>query len=852
MSKEAQSGSYRKVCLTCGKEFTEDIVLCPDDDELLTPVKTDSLIGTMLSGKYEILEKLGAGGMGLVYKAKHTLMKRMVAIKIMLPQLIASVSALKRFKQEAQAASSLNHPNILTVYDFGVTPDGMPYLVMDFLEGTNLSKMLDANQHLPLDAAVDIFIQAASGLGHAHRKGIVHRDLKPANIMLVEWEGRKNFVKVVDFGMAKITGAVDGESEDLTKSGEVFGSPLYMSPEQCMGKTLDARSDIYSFGCVMYRVLTGVTAVSGQSAIECFSNHVSGVPRCFAEVVPDFQFPPGLEEIVFKAMAKEPEQRYQSMDELKDDLVELARKEMSGLYGTLSGSIYAQKETNSVASLNMSEVAAQARAEGVAAADEEVVSQTVRVPSAGGTDAPPVFRSITTDARTPEQARAAASGKDTTDKPAVSAEKQSQTGPQKVDEAQLRTFVGAGAGSGAGSGSGSGAGSGGGSVKSQTVAASRKYDSSALPRPVIIGAVVLVLIVGVLSFVAFSGKNGDSKTSSSGSGGSSTGLGGFNSVLNVVGGGDNKPSNAGLAFEEIMKRGHAAFEHGDYAVALDQYNSALALAKEKGRYEKQVPEAQIWINKACFELGKYDEALEACRAVLKVRESAGQMSSPEASEALNDMGEIYLAKGNFKESRLYLDKALKIRKTFTGPEKDKVAETMAALGNLSLAQNKPRDAVKYLSQALSIAEFSLAFNPIDKANIESALGQAYQLTGKLMKARDLYEKALDLREKSLSPDNPAIADSLVTLGSIEYHAKRLDEAREHFERALDINKRSGGSRQDGLADAQFCLAMVCKAQNDKGKAQEYAQGAYEIRKTLFGEKDDRTVQALKLMQSVSQ
>ncbi|HMW92539.1 MAG TPA: serine/threonine-protein kinase, partial [Candidatus Obscuribacter sp.] len=173
LSKETHSGSYRKICLTCGKEFAEDILLCPDDDELLTPIKADNLIGTVLSGKYEILEKLGAGGMGLVYKAKHTLMKRLVAIKIMLPQLIASVSALKRFKQEAQAASSLNHPNILTVFDFGVTPDGMPYLVMDYLEGTNLTKLLETNQHLPLDVAVDIFIQTASGLAHAHRKGIV-------------------------------------------------------------------------------------------------------------------------------------------------------------------------------------------------------------------------------------------------------------------------------------------------------------------------------------------------------------------------------------------------------------------------------------------------------------------------------------------------------------------------------------------------------------------------------------------------------------------------------------------------------------------------------------------------------
>ncbi|MBL0189038.1 MAG: serine/threonine protein kinase [Candidatus Obscuribacter sp.] len=194
------------------------------------------------------------------------------------------------------------------------------YLVMDFLEGTNLSKIVEAGTALPVGTAVDVFIQSCSALSHAH-KGLSTE------------------------GMAKITGAVDGEGEDLTKSGEVFGSPLYMSPEQCMGKVLDARSDIYSLGCVIYRTLTGCTAVSGTSAIECFSHHVNSLPRPFAEACPGAEFPEGLEAIVMKSVAKDPDDRYQTMDELKDSLLALAGIDFSSMYSSLGGANISQHDT---------------------------------------------------------------------------------------------------------------------------------------------------------------------------------------------------------------------------------------------------------------------------------------------------------------------------------------------------------------------------------------------------------------------------------------------------------------------------------------------------------------------------
>ena len=312
----------RKACIACGQEFPAETTVCPHDGTTLTSVGQEDMVGKIIAEKYEMLEVIGGGGMGLIYKAKHILMKRIVAIKMMHPQYVSSASNLKRFQQEAQAASALSHPNILAVFDFGLTPSGAPFLVMDFLEGTNLAEVLDEFGLLGAERATNIFAQACSGLAHAHSKGVIHRDLKPGNIMLTEFDKRKDFVKIVDFGIAKVLPTGEGEAAHLTQTGEVFGSPLYMSPEQCRGRNLDIRSDIYSLGCVMYRTLTGSSPFFGQDPMECMYKQVNEVPNKFFDTNPDTKIPEALEAIVFKCLAKEPAERYQTMNELKDALLE--------------------------------------------------------------------------------------------------------------------------------------------------------------------------------------------------------------------------------------------------------------------------------------------------------------------------------------------------------------------------------------------------------------------------------------------------------------------------------------------------------------------------------------------------
>ncbi len=314
------AGNQKKICVACSKEYVGEMTVCPADGTTLTPLKETDLVGTVLGDRYEILELIGDGAMGQVYKAKHRLLKRIVAVKMMHPNLVSGAAALKRFQKEAELASALNHPNILTVYDFGVTDGGVPYLVMAFLKGTSLAEQIAGGANLELKRSVHIFKQVSLGLAHAHENGVVHRDLKPSNIMLVKLDNDPDFVKIVDFGIAKLLTPAEGETDNLTRTGEVFGSPPYMSPEQCRALKVDARSDIYSLGCVMYRTVSGKQPITGHDLIEYLYKHVNETPAAFNIVCPELSIPADLEAIIFKAMAKQPDDRYQSMGELREAL----------------------------------------------------------------------------------------------------------------------------------------------------------------------------------------------------------------------------------------------------------------------------------------------------------------------------------------------------------------------------------------------------------------------------------------------------------------------------------------------------------------------------------------------------
>lgn len=311
-----------KSCNHCRRNYTARLHQCPECNGYLAPCEEDPLPGASLEGgKYSIERLIGVGGMGIVYKGWHELMRRAVAIKVLRPQFIDDENSIQRFKREAQAAGKLKHPNIITLHDFGVTDDGLFYIVMDLLEGHSLTELIRYKGYVGVDRSIKIFSKVCDALQHAHTNGVIHRDLKPGNIIICPTEYDKDFVKLVDFGIAKTISDEDRSSQSLTQNGEVFGSPLYMSPEQCLGRTLDGRSDIYSTGVVLYEALIGHPPFVGQNMISTIDLHIHEPPPRFSQVRPDLYIPERVEAVVLKALSKKPEDRQQTMEQLKLELL---------------------------------------------------------------------------------------------------------------------------------------------------------------------------------------------------------------------------------------------------------------------------------------------------------------------------------------------------------------------------------------------------------------------------------------------------------------------------------------------------------------------------------------------------
>lgn len=280
-----------------------------------------------LPEQYQLIARISIGGMGAIYKSRHRKTNALLAIKILHPHVADIGNNRQRFDREAKAAAALKHPNLVVVHDYGITKKEIPYLVMELIEGVTLQDEFGKQGGLPPGRFFPIFDQVCAALIHAHSKGVIHRDIKPSNILIVKNSETPDLVKVVDFGIAKVIDPRGLEAQELTQTGDILGSPLYMSPEQCMGEELDARTDIYSLGCVMYQGITGKPPIMAENVVKTIFKHVNVVPDRISVARPDIHIPFALEQVIFKALEKKPANRFSSMEELRAALVQ-ARQSM--------------------------------------------------------------------------------------------------------------------------------------------------------------------------------------------------------------------------------------------------------------------------------------------------------------------------------------------------------------------------------------------------------------------------------------------------------------------------------------------------------------------------------------------
>ena len=282
-----------------------------------------SIVGQILDGRYRILKLIGEGGMGEVYAAEHVHIEKKFAIKLLKSEIVSNAEAVTRFRQEARSSSSIGHRNIIAIDDFGQLTDGRIYMCMELLNGAALNDMI---QHpMGADRLLNILIQTGHGLAAAHAKGITHRDMKPENIFVTIGPQGEDIPKILDFGIAKVSGN-DGQNH-LTRTGTIFGTPFYMAPEQALGNPVDARTDIYAMGVIMYECFAGSLPFQGESFMGILTQHITtdAEPVAQRAAKAGRALPNGLADVITRCMRKNPAERYNTMDDLVTDLVAIYR-----------------------------------------------------------------------------------------------------------------------------------------------------------------------------------------------------------------------------------------------------------------------------------------------------------------------------------------------------------------------------------------------------------------------------------------------------------------------------------------------------------------------------------------------
>lgn len=332
-----------KRCESCGRQYPDEANFCMIDGLRLpmsaeprlrarvSHVDAQRLLGKTIGGKYTIQSIIGQGGMAVVYQAFDNLIERPVVIKVMQAWLANDERANERFKRECQLTAQLNHPNVIRVYDGGLLNNHEPFLVMEYVPGESLRRALDRHGPVPLKTAANIVIQVSRGLGEAHAAGIIHRDLKPDNILIEAVKHSNQRIKILDFGIAYLVAG----AQRLTQTGKLIGTPAYISPEQLKDRAIDARADLYALGVILFELLTGRVPFEGETAESILTKQLFEAPPPISASMPEYAPDSQVELVILKALAKDPNDRYQTALEF-EQAVEKAAKEPTHKRKTMS------------------------------------------------------------------------------------------------------------------------------------------------------------------------------------------------------------------------------------------------------------------------------------------------------------------------------------------------------------------------------------------------------------------------------------------------------------------------------------------------------------------------------------
>ena len=400
-------------CPKCGHDIQGRPNFCPACGASLTYDEAkggdDPLIGREIGGDYLIEKLVGEGAMGRVYQATQATLKKTVALKILRSNLVSDHTVVERFKREAQAASRMNHENCIRIFGFGAEDDGeLLWMAMEFIQGRDLGEIIAEDSPLPTQRVVHIMAQVCEALDEAHSAKIIHRDLKPANIVVFDHRRKKDFVKVLDFGIAKITDPGD-DYQPLTRDGIVCGTPAYMSPEQVQGFELDNRSDLFSLGIILYQTLTGQLPFFAESAVEVATKIVIEEPIPPSKVRSDWTYPPELEAVVLRLLSKKKETRFANAVEVREELeaamatlrarrdasLDLNPEELAGLMAgaddQVEGAATLQLSTDMIAQAMAQEARAGAARKPAAPAPAPAAPTPAPMPMAARAPSPPAM-----------------------------------------------------------------------------------------------------------------------------------------------------------------------------------------------------------------------------------------------------------------------------------------------------------------------------------------------------------------------------------------------------------------------------------------------------------------------------